>query len=94
MASAAKSRDFRILSLSGGGYLGLYTAVLLADLEQRIGEPIGRRFDLVAGTSVGGLLAIAVAFEVPLSSIVAIFRDRRFFRPEACPAAPSHGCWT
>lgn len=76
MATATRPRDFRILSLSGGGYLGLYTAVVLAELEQRLGEPIGRRFDLVAGTSVGGLLAMAVAFEVPLAAIVSIFRDR------------------
>ena len=75
MASAARPRDFRILSLSGGGYLGLYSAVVLAELEQRIGTPIGRSFDLVAGTSVGGLLAMAVAFEVPLSAVVAIFKD-------------------
>lgn len=76
MAAGAKTGEFRILSLSGGGYLGLYTAIVLAELERRIGEPLGRRFDLVAGTSVGGLLALAVAFEVPLAAIVRIFRER------------------
>jgi patatin-like phospholipase/acyl hydrolase len=64
----APARDgFRILALSGGGYLGLYSAAVLAALEEQIGEPIGRRFDLVAGTSVGGITAAAVAFELPLS---------------------------
>jgi len=68
--------EFRILSLSGGGYLGLYTAVVLADLEARAGEPLGRRFDLIAGTSVGGLLAMALAFEVPMAQIVRLFVER------------------
>ncbi len=76
MRAASKNDAFRILALSGGGYLGLYTAVVLAQLEQRLGEPLGRRFDLIAGTSVGGLLAMALAFEVPMAAIVELFRDR------------------
>ncbi len=76
MASASGANEFRILSLSGGGYLGLYTAVLLERLEHKLGEPLGRRFDLIAGTSVGGLLALALAFEVPMAAIVALFRMR------------------
>lgn len=69
-------RPHRILSLAGGGYLGLYTAGVLAGLEARAGEPLARRFDLIAGTSVGGLLALALAFEVPVATIVALFRER------------------
>ena len=47
----------RILALAGDGYL--YTATVLAELEARGGEPLGRRFDLIAGTSVGGIAARA-----------------------------------
>jgi len=72
----AEDRPFRILSLAGGGYLGLYTAWVLAGLEARAGEPLARRFDLVAGTSVGGLLALALAFEVPVAVAVTLFRER------------------
>lgn len=72
----AQDRPFRILSLAGGGYLGLYTAWVLAGLEARAGEPLARRFDLVAGTSVGGLLALALAFEVPVAVVVTLFRER------------------
>lgn len=68
--------EFRILSLSGGGFLGLYTAMVLADLERRVGEPLGRRFDLIAGTSVGGLLAMALAFEVPMAELLKLFLDK------------------
>jgi len=66
----------RVLALSGGGFLGLYTAVLLARLEERVGEPLGRRFDLLAGTSIGGLLALALAFEVPMARLVSLFIEQ------------------
>lgn len=69
------STDFRILSLAGGGYLGLYTACVLAHLEERAGEPLGRRFDLIAGTSVGGILAVALAFEIPMAKIKDLFLE-------------------
>ena len=68
-----RHRPFRILSLSGGGYLGLYTASVLTELEARAGVPLGRRFDLIAGTSVGGILALGLAFEVPAEEMQRIF---------------------
>ena len=71
-ANAAALR-FQVLALSGGGYRGLYTARVIADLEQTIGESIGRRFDLIAGTSVGGILALALAQEIPAERVVILF---------------------
>jgi uncharacterized protein len=64
---------FHVLSLSGGGFLGLYSAVVLEDLERRAGVPLGRRFDLVAGTSIGAVLALALAFELPMARLVELF---------------------
>lgn len=64
---------FQVLALSGGGFRGLYTAQVLADLETEIGSPIARHFDLIAGTSVGGILALAVAMEIPARRIVELF---------------------
>lgn len=80
-------KEFRILALSGGGYLGVYTAALLADLEERAGEPLGRRFDLIAGTSVGGILAIGLGYELPMRQMLALFleRGRQVFSPRALP---------
>jgi patatin-like phospholipase/acyl hydrolase len=87
--AATRAGPFRILALSGGGYLGLYTAAVLAALEEQIGEPIGRRFDLIAGTSVGGIIAAAVALELPLSQLVEYFREHgtEVFSPRAMPAS-------
>lgn len=87
---ATATRPFRILALSGGGYLGLYTAAVLAGLEAEAGEPLGRRFDLIAGTSVGAILAAAVALERPLSAMVDLFRHHGadVFSPRALPSGP------
>lgn len=52
---------FQILSLSGGGYLGLYTASVLAALEEQSGRRIVDMFDLIAGTSIGGIIALGLA---------------------------------
>lgn len=76
MSPLASGGPLRVLSLAGGGFLGLYTAVVLEGLEARAGEPLGRRFDLIAGTSIGGLLALALAFEVPMSRLVRLFVDQ------------------
>lgn len=75
-SGAAEPRErFQILALSGGGYRGLFTARILADLEQHIGAPIATRFDLIAGTSIGGILALAVALEIPAEKMVRLFED-------------------
>src|SRR6516164_1474873 len=71
--TAQPSMPFHILSLSGGGYFGLYTISILADIEERIGAPLGTRFDLIAGTSVGGIIAIGIANEIPAARIKQAF---------------------
>jgi patatin-like phospholipase/acyl hydrolase len=71
-----RGQPFRILSLAGGGYLGLYTARVLAQLEARAGVPLARRFDLIAGTSVGGILALGLAYEVPAADMRRLFLER------------------
>lgn len=48
---------FRILSIDGGGIRGVIPAVILQHLEKKAGKPISKMFDLLAGTSTGGILA-------------------------------------
>ncbi len=50
----------RILAIDGGGIRGLIPAVVLAEVERRSGRRIADMFDLVAGTSTGGILACAL----------------------------------
>jgi len=65
-----------ILSLSGGGYRGLFSARLLARIETDLlgGQPIGDRFDLIAGTSVGGIIATALAHGVTAGAVFAVLK--------------------
>jgi uncharacterized protein len=51
---------YRILSIDGGGIRGLIPAVVLDRIEERVGRPIADCFDLIAGTSTGGILAVAL----------------------------------
>jgi patatin-like phospholipase/acyl hydrolase len=74
--SWTSSTPFQALALTGGGYRGLFTARALEVLEAECGEPIARRFDLLCGTSIGGILALAAAFEVPMSKVVQVFTAR------------------
>ena len=62
-----------ILALSGGGFKGLYTAKVLERLEEELKVPIAQKFDLIAGTSIGGIIALALAYEIPCKEIVGFF---------------------
>lgn len=66
---------YHVLALSGGGYRSLYTATILAELEQAIGQPLASRFDLICGTSAGGLLAMGLAAEIPTQALKALFEE-------------------
>lgn len=51
----------RVLSIDGGGIRGLIGALVLAEIERRTQRPTAELFDLVAGTSTGGIIACALA---------------------------------
>ena len=53
------SSTVNILSIDGGGIRGLIPALMLAEIERRTEQPISSLFDLVAGSSTGGLLCLA-----------------------------------
>ncbi|MGD0185238.1 MAG: CBASS cGAMP-activated phospholipase [Roseiarcus sp.] len=57
-----KHRPFRILSIDGGGICGILPASILSELERRFlgGAAITSYFDMIAGTSTGGIIALAL----------------------------------
>jgi hypothetical protein len=67
------NRPFHVLALSGGGFRGLYTATVLKNLEEQWGAPLADKFDLICGTSAGGLLALGLAAGLPADTLQAMF---------------------
>jgi len=51
----------KILSIDGGGIRGIIPAMVLAEIERRTNKPIAQLFDLIAGTSTGGMLGLALS---------------------------------
>ncbi|RLE25469.1 MAG: hypothetical protein DRJ65_07665, partial [Acidobacteria bacterium] len=67
---------YRIVSLDGGGIRGIVTVEILRRLAATPGlEHFLRRADLFAGTSTGGLLALALAKGEPLEAIRDFYVD-------------------
>ena len=58
-------RPVRILAVDGGGIRGIVPATVLVELQRRLPRPIVEYFDVVAGTSTGGLVASAVCAPGP-----------------------------
>jgi uncharacterized protein len=81
---APHGHDATLLALDGGGIRGLIPARVLEALEDRTGMPACRLFDVVAGTSTGGILALALTMpkedrsgpRYSASDLVALYRTR------------------
>lgn len=61
LSTSIISKPFRVLSIDGGGVRGIVAAVMLEQLEKETGRPISKLFDMVAGTSTGGFIAMALS---------------------------------
>lgn len=74
----------KILSIDGGGIRGIVPALVLAEIEERTGRPVAGLFDLVAGTSTGGILACGLTAPQARSAreLVELYRTQgpRIFR--------------
>jgi predicted acylesterase/phospholipase RssA len=51
---------YSLLTIDGGGIRGVIPARILQEIEQRLGRPVCELFDMVAGTSTGGIIAIGL----------------------------------
>lgn len=75
-----------ILALTGGGFRGYFTALVLARIEEQLAAPCHKVFNLIAGTSIGGIIALGLAFGISAQEIATtigdfgnkIFPDSRF----------------
>ncbi len=75
--SLEQIKPYRVLSLDGGGMRGLYTASVLKSLSERFckssKKDIGKGFDLIVGTSTGGILATGLVAGIPIDEIMEIY---------------------
>src|ERR1039457_962542 len=66
---------FRILSLDGGGIRGAFAAAFLARMEDELARPIADYFDLITGTSTGGIIALALGLGEPADRIKRLYQE-------------------
>jgi uncharacterized protein len=66
---------FQVLALDGGGAKALFTAHVLAHLEDDLGVCVTDHFDLIAGTSAGGILALGLGAGLRPAEIVEHYTD-------------------
>lgn len=73
---------FKILSIDGGGFRGIYAAHILSRIEDEFGD-ILPCFDLVAGTSTGSIIAAALCCEIKAKEIVRFYTEhgKAIFKP-------------
>jgi uncharacterized protein len=71
-----ESKTFKILSIDGGGIKGLYSASILASIELKTGKSITDHFDMICGTSTGGLIAIGLANGMSAKSLVDLYMTK------------------
>jgi uncharacterized protein len=85
------SKPIRILSIDGGGIRGVIPAMILARIESLTGKPIAELFELIAGTSTGGILTLGLTKpgpdgrpQYPAAEMVGLYQQeggRIFHRP-------------
>jgi uncharacterized protein len=53
-------KSIKVLSVDGGGIRGIIPAVILGELQKRLKQDLHKAFDLIAGTSTGGIIALGI----------------------------------
>lgn len=79
---AREKRPLRVLSINGGGMRGLYTSTYLSELAKQFAKrrkverlDMGKGFDLIVGTSTGGIIACALAAGISLDEVTCLYRQ-------------------
>jgi patatin-like phospholipase/acyl hydrolase len=54
------ANPIKVLAIDGGGIRGIIPAVILSELQNRLGKDLSQTFDLISGTSTGGIIALGI----------------------------------
>jgi uncharacterized protein len=83
------AEPFYILAIDGGGIRGVFPAHILKCIQSRLKVSLLRKFGMISGTSTGAIVAAAVALDIDLEKVIALYREhgeaifkrRRFWGP-------------
>jgi uncharacterized protein len=65
----------RILVIDGGGIKGVFPASFLARVEESLSQKVAEYFDLIVGTSTGGIIALALGLGLSGNQILAFYEE-------------------
>lgn len=71
-----EKKTFKILSIDGGGIKGLYSSTILEHFEEKYDCSITNHFDMLCGTSTGGLIALALSLGIPAKTISNFYKEK------------------
>lgn len=65
----------KILTIDGGGIKGVFPAAFLATVEDTIERNVGDYFDLIVGTSTGGIIALGLGLGLSAKELLAFYEE-------------------
>lgn len=68
-------RPIRILSIDGGGMKGVFACSYLHALEEHFTKRLDEHFDLIAGTSTGGIIALGIAAQKTAGQLSTFYKE-------------------
>jgi patatin-like phospholipase/acyl hydrolase len=82
----------RVLSIDGGGIRGVIPASFLASVEETLGESVTDYFDLIVGTSTGGIIALGLGAGLSAGAVRDFYLERgpRIFKGQRQSRALRH----
>jgi patatin-like phospholipase/acyl hydrolase len=66
---------FQVLALDGGGLRGIFSAAIMAALEDDLQVSVVDHFDLIAGTSTGGIIALGLGLGLRPRQILEFYTE-------------------
>jgi uncharacterized protein len=73
--SSSQQQNFHVLSLDGGGSLGVYSLGILEEIAKLVGEPLCEKFDLIYGTSTGSIIGALIALGMNVKEISDLYNQ-------------------
>jgi uncharacterized protein len=65
----------RVLSIDGGGVKGVFPASFLATIEDSVGHSVANYFDLIVGTSTGGIIALGLGLGLQARDLLSFYEN-------------------